>query len=427
MGGSKALATAEERAALTALLRGNQAALHAYLGNSQFQAQVDEAATARDHALAAAQTAYDAQIRDLNAELVRTYSDVTLENYHTNPAAAAFYAQRNQEIFHNFGAVQQTARQQYEQVIDQVRTNESAILDTPHAQSLLEQNRTLQAALDASSEVRATAMQNADTELTAAQEALDRLAGNQSVPGYQAAVERLDAAQTNYNLIAANNNMAILGAQRAAAEMNVNNARRAASAMTQINAIIGTPPTAFDSLSTDQQQQIRAILANMGATLSDPTAENINAAIADLQRRANGLETANTALTAAQTLEEEARQKMIVAQQRSFDAQTLNISRQKFNLSVIGTYVPADLKTSSPGGVTGLVEKIITFFIVTAGIIAVLGISVGGVMMMVSMGDETVLQNGKNAIYYSVIGLVVILLAYIMVSSVQSIVYRVGG
>jgi len=115
-----------------------------------------------------------------------------------------------------------------------------------------------------------------------------------------------------------------------------------------------------------------------------------------------------------------------------FLANTKKVETESFNLSSVAfEFVTKDQKageaTYKTGGLKVLVVKLIRFAIITAGIIAVLGIVVGGIMIMVASGDETILGEGKNTIFYSVIGLIIVLLSYIIVTTVQSAVLGLGG
>ncbi|MCF7830504.1 hypothetical protein K9M41_00700 [Candidatus Gracilibacteria bacterium] len=57
------------------------------------------------------------------------------------------------------------------------------------------------------------------------------------------------------------------------------------------------------------------------------------------------------------------------------------------------------------------------------GTFAVLILIVGGLMMITSEGDENRLQKGKNIVFYTLIGLVVAFIAYIMVQFIISILF----
>jgi hypothetical protein len=63
----------------------------------------------------------------------------------------------------------------------------------------------------------------------------------------------------------------------------------------------------------------------------------------------------------------------------------------------------------------------------TIGSFAFLAIVVGGFMMVTSAGQEAQVQRGKDIIKLSIIGLIVVLMAYFLVSFTQSIFYEYGA
>ena len=67
---------------------------------------------------------------------------------------------------------------------------------------------------------------------------------------------------------------------------------------------------------------------------------------------------------------------------------------------------------------TSQVRNIVNTLIFVAGIIAVIFIIVGGLRYILSQGDEKAVEGAKNTVLYSVIGLVVVILAYAIVNFV---------
>ncbi|MDP3975482.1 MAG: pilin, partial [bacterium] len=68
-------------------------------------------------------------------------------------------------------------------------------------------------------------------------------------------------------------------------------------------------------------------------------------------------------------------------------------------------------------------DTIATWMITLVSSFAVVALIIGGFMMIISGGDETRLELGKTIFTYSLIGLLVTLLAYGIVSSIQSLFY----
>lgn len=116
--------------------------------------------------------------------------------------------------------------------------------------------------------------------------------------------------------------------------------------------------------------------------------------------------------------------KTVEAYDKWMDNVRAGLQEEVFHLSALGAddYVQENVKKL---GVYGLFVNVIRFLIFSVGLLAVLGICIGGVMILISAGSENLLQEGKTAIFYSVIGLVVVLLSYALVQTVQTFVYGI--
>ncbi len=109
------------------------------------------------------------------------------------------------------------------------------------------------------------------------------------------------------------------------------------------------------------------------------------------------------------------------------DRSVSKTSKESFNLTKLGGTFLSQGNFDTKKGVIGVIENILKYLIFAAGILAVLGVSVGGVMIMTGGADDNMLQNGKNAIFYSVIGIIIVLLSYVLISTVQSIIYGISN
>lgn len=69
-----------------------------------------------------------------------------------------------------------------------------------------------------------------------------------------------------------------------------------------------------------------------------------------------------------------------------------------------------------------IVTNLLSWFIGTAGVVAVIYIVIGGISYMTSAGDSSKLQKAKNTILYALIGLVIVALAEIIVATVSGII-----
>ena len=73
---------------------------------------------------------------------------------------------------------------------------------------------------------------------------------------------------------------------------------------------------------------------------------------------------------------------------------------------------------STTDGVLQKVKDILNVVFLVVGILAVIMIIIGGVFMMISAGDPGKIKRAKDTIMYSVIGLIITLLAFAIVNFV---------
>ena len=90
----------------------------------------------------------------------------------------------------------------------------------------------------------------------------------------------------------------------------------------------------------------------------------------------------------------------------------------------IGTNPAAGANCAAPSGVsqtlsvTGLFKSVSNTLIFIVGAISVIVLIIGGIRYVVSAGNATHVQGAKNTILYAIIGLVISLAAYAIVSFV---------
>jgi hypothetical protein len=75
-------------------------------------------------------------------------------------------------------------------------------------------------------------------------------------------------------------------------------------------------------------------------------------------------------------------------------------------------------QSSKKDNVKDIVAKVINILLYILGAVAVIMIIIGGFMYAVSGGDATAVTKAKNTILYSVVGLVIAILAYAIVQFV---------
>lgn len=83
--------------------------------------------------------------------------------------------------------------------------------------------------------------------------------------------------------------------------------------------------------------------------------------------------------------------------------------------STKGTNVPENIE-----GENGLITKIINVLLFVIGIISVIMIIIGGIRYATSNGDANSVTAAKNTILYAIVGLVVAIFAYAIVSFVNN-------
>ena len=69
------------------------------------------------------------------------------------------------------------------------------------------------------------------------------------------------------------------------------------------------------------------------------------------------------------------------------------------------------------------VLQVINFITKMVGVVAMLLIVIGGLMMIVSQGEEALLQKGKDTLTAAIFGIVIVMFSYIIVRFVQSLFY----
>lgn len=70
---------------------------------------------------------------------------------------------------------------------------------------------------------------------------------------------------------------------------------------------------------------------------------------------------------------------------------------------------------------TGLTDQLLTWFLIAAGVIAVVYLVYGGILYITAGGDAEKATKGRTAVINAIIGIIIILLAYVIVRWVGSI------
>lgn len=84
--------------------------------------------------------------------------------------------------------------------------------------------------------------------------------------------------------------------------------------------------------------------------------------------------------------------------------------------------IKADFALNKGGNANKLLENALTIVYFVAGIVAVITLIIAGFLYATSAGDPGKAKTAKNAILYSVIGLIAVLLAFMITTYVRSVV-----
>ncbi len=77
--------------------------------------------------------------------------------------------------------------------------------------------------------------------------------------------------------------------------------------------------------------------------------------------------------------------------------------------------------TNQTGGFQGLVIQITNIIVGIVGSVAVLALIYGGLRYVISAGNEDDIEKAKNIIMYAIIGIVVIIIAYVIVQGIAGL------
>lgn len=100
-------------------------------------------------------------------------------------------------------------------------------------------------------------------------------------------------------------------------------------------------------------------------------------------------------------------------------------------LSIIGDINPPDFLTQgygdvtkAGGGLVGFLNNIIKFVTIAAGLFAMINFILAGYGIMSSSGDPEKLSKAQNKIWYSIIGLVLIVAAFTFATVIGWVVFH---
>lgn len=104
----------------------------------------------------------------------------------------------------------------------------------------------------------------------------------------------------------------------------------------------------------------------------------------------------------------------------TFDVNILQAPGQKSYVPTTKTSA-ADIQSHS--GVVALLVNVISLFVKVISSISLIVFIIGALLVITSEGKEDVLEKGKSAMLYSVIGIIVALMSFVIVTFVRSVLY----
>jgi hypothetical protein len=72
------------------------------------------------------------------------------------------------------------------------------------------------------------------------------------------------------------------------------------------------------------------------------------------------------------------------------------------------------------GTILGIITGVMNWLLAAVGIFGVIGFAIAGILYLTSAGDETRMQTAKNAMIYSIIGIIVALAGVVALTAVKT-------
>jgi hypothetical protein len=112
----------------------------------------------------------------------------------------------------------------------------------------------------------------------------------------------------------------------------------------------------------------------------------------------------------------------------AYSAASISVLGLLMGGSVLGastTITPPPPSGMATGSFSTLLTYVVNFILSILGILGIVGIAVAGVLYITSGGDEKRTENAKKWMLYSIVGIIVAILGYVIVKTIESIL--VGG
>lgn len=81
-----------------------------------------------------------------------------------------------------------------------------------------------------------------------------------------------------------------------------------------------------------------------------------------------------------------------------------------------------------PGdSIYNIIQKIMNWLLGILGFIGIIGFVIAGILYLTAAGDETQIEKAKNAMLYSIIGVIVALIGFVIIQAVEGLLKTGGG
>lgn len=86
-----------------------------------------------------------------------------------------------------------------------------------------------------------------------------------------------------------------------------------------------------------------------------------------------------------------------------------------------GTGLSNAASGGTPGGtIYGIIQATMNWLLAILGFIGIIGFVIAGIMYLTAAGDEDRIEKAKNAMFYSIMGVIVALIGFVIIQAVNT-------
>jgi len=101
-------------------------------------------------------------------------------------------------------------------------------------------------------------------------------------------------------------------------------------------------------------------------------------------------------------------------------AQVISVMAITFPALALAQYVTPSGTNLASGAIFDIVKGIMDWLLAIVGIIGVIGFAIAGILYLTSAGDEERIEKAKQAMLYSIIGVIVALMGVVILTAVEA-------